>query len=94
MPRGLLRFHQSGQSHFLTFAKRLRSPKRGLGIGFVLAKARPQHAGCAGVHGIALRYLHRNPVKRGLMKEEGDRKWSSFRHYALREIEVVEIESE
>jgi putative transposase len=41
-----------------------------------------------------LRYLHRNPVKRGLVKEPGDWKWSSFRHYALREKGVVGIESE
>ncbi|HUK74006.1 MAG TPA: transposase [Candidatus Bathyarchaeia archaeon] len=44
--------------------------------------------------GIKLRYLHRNPVKRGLVKEPGDWKWSSFRHYAFREMGVVEIESE
>ena len=41
-----------------------------------------------------LRYLHRNPVKRGLVKEPGDWEWSSFRHYAFRENGVVEIESE
>ena len=40
------------------------------------------------------RYLHRNPVKRGLVKEPGDWEWSSFRHYAFRENGVVEIESE
>ena len=43
---------------------------------------------------IKLRYLHRNPVKRGLVRSAADWKWSSFRHYALREIGVVEIESE
>ena len=43
---------------------------------------------------VKLRYLHRNPVKRGLVKGPRDWKWSSFRHYALREIGVVEIESE
>lgn len=43
---------------------------------------------------VKLRYLHRNPVKRGLVKEPGDWKWSSFRHYALREKGTVEIESE
>ncbi len=43
---------------------------------------------------IKLRYLHRNPVKRGLAKEPGDWKWSSFGHYARREKGVVEIESE
>src|SRR5579862_678537 len=44
--------------------------------------------------GVKLRYLHRNPVKRGLVREPGDWKWSSFRHYAFREMGVVEIESE
>jgi len=41
-----------------------------------------------------LRYLHRNPVKRGLVKQAADWKWSSFRHYTLREVGVVEIESQ
>jgi len=44
--------------------------------------------------GIKLRYLHRNPVRRGLVRDPGDWKWSSFRHYAFREMGVVEIESE
>ncbi len=43
---------------------------------------------------VKLRYLHRNPVKRGLVEDPGDWKWSSFRHYALREVGIVEIESE
>jgi putative transposase len=43
---------------------------------------------------VKLRYLHRNPVKRGLVKNVADWKWSSFRHYAFREMGVVEIESE
>ena len=43
---------------------------------------------------VKLRYLHRNPVKRGLCQRPEDWKWSSFRHYALREFGVVEIESE
>jgi putative transposase len=43
---------------------------------------------------VKLRYLHRNPVKRGLVKEPRDWQWSSFRHYALQEIGIVEIESE
>lgn len=41
-----------------------------------------------------LRYIHRNPVKAGLCEHPEGWKWSSFRHYALREKEVVEIESE
>ena len=43
---------------------------------------------------VKLRYLHRNPVKRGLVKEPGDWKWSSFRHYAFRENGVVERSEE
>jgi putative transposase len=43
---------------------------------------------------VKLRYLHRNPVKRGLVNAPEDWKWGSFRHYALREMGVVEIESE
>ena len=43
---------------------------------------------------VKLRYLHRNPVKHGLVLTPAEWKWSSFRHYALREIGVVEIESE
>ncbi len=41
-----------------------------------------------------LRYIHRNPVKRGLCEKPEDCPWSSFRHYALGEVGVVEIESE
>jgi putative transposase len=43
---------------------------------------------------VKLRYLHRNPVKRGLVTNPADWKWSSFRHCALREVGVVEIESQ
>ncbi|MGB8886039.1 MAG: transposase [Candidatus Korobacteraceae bacterium] len=41
-----------------------------------------------------LRYMHRNPVKRGLVQEPQDRPWSSFRHYLTGEEGVVEIEPE
>jgi putative transposase len=40
-----------------------------------------------------LRYMHRNPVKRGLVEKPEDWAWSSFRHYATGEIRTVEIES-
>jgi putative transposase len=40
-----------------------------------------------------LRYIHRNPVQRGLVERPEDWPWSSFRHYATGEIGVVEIES-
>ena len=41
-----------------------------------------------------LRYMHRNPVKRGLVMKPEDWRWSSFRHYLTGEEGVVEIESE
>jgi len=41
-----------------------------------------------------LRYIHRNPVKRGLVERSEDWPWSSFRHYAMAEISSVEIESQ
>ena len=41
-----------------------------------------------------LRYLHRNPLKRGLVTRPEDWPWSSFRHYATGETDVVEIESQ
>ena len=159
MPRGLVRFQESEQSHFLTFSCQNRQPnftspevydlflaclertriRFGMRIyGYVampehvhLLVSEPEQAALAeAVHylklsftkrlnnsssrtgsfwekryydrnvrdeeefKIKLRYLHRNPVARGLVKEPADWKWSSFRHYALREIGVVEIESE
>ena len=41
-----------------------------------------------------LRYIHRNPVKRGLVDRPEEWKWSSFLHYATAEIGPVEIESQ
>ena len=41
-----------------------------------------------------LRYMHRNPVKRGLVNEPLEWAWSSFRHYASGVDGKVEIESE
>jgi putative transposase len=40
-----------------------------------------------------LRYIHRNPVKRGLVEKPEDWQWSSFCHYATGERGIVEIES-
>jgi putative transposase len=41
-----------------------------------------------------LRYIHRNPVRRGLTERPEDWKWSSFAHYATGAEGVVEIESQ
>ena len=40
-----------------------------------------------------LKYLHRNPVKRGLVEKPEDWKWSSYRHYLTGIDGVVEVES-
>jgi putative transposase len=41
-----------------------------------------------------LRYIHGNPVHRGLVVKPEDWKWSSFRHYQTGMRGIVEIESE
>ena len=40
-----------------------------------------------------LKYIHRNPVKRGLVGRPEDWKWSSFAHYVTGKQGLVEIES-
>jgi putative transposase len=40
-----------------------------------------------------LRYIHKNPVTRGLVENPEDWHWSSFRHYALGELSHATIES-
>jgi putative transposase len=40
-----------------------------------------------------LRYMHRNPVHRGLVDKPEEWQWSSFRHYATGFEGTVEIES-
>ena len=41
-----------------------------------------------------LKYMHRNPVARGLVAEPDAWAWSSFRHYSKGEIGTVGIESQ
>jgi putative transposase len=41
-----------------------------------------------------LKYIHRNPVSRGLAEKPEDYPWSSFRHWATGEPCQIEIESE
>jgi putative transposase len=41
-----------------------------------------------------IRYIHRNPVTRGLVSKPEDYRWSSFTHYATGEPGPIEIESE
>ena len=41
-----------------------------------------------------LRYMHRNPVKRGLVLEPGQWQWSSYRYYAEGECGVILVNEE
>jgi putative transposase len=38
-----------------------------------------------------LRYMHRNPVKAGIVERPEDYRWSSYRAYAFGEVHPVEI---
>ena len=38
-----------------------------------------------------LRYMHRNPVKAGLVEKPEDYRWSSYRAYALGELHPIRI---
>jgi putative transposase len=83
--------------HFLklSFAKRLRGRNGAEGFcSFWQKRYYDRNVRDEREFVVKLRYLHRNPVKRGLVKEPADWKWSSFRHYALREVGVVEVESQ
>src|SRR5216683_2447226 len=78
----------------LSFAKRLRSRNGTIGLrSFWQKRYYDRNVRDEREFSVKLRYLHRNPVKRGLVREPADWKWSSFRHYALREPGIVEIES-
>ena len=77
----------------LSFTKRLRSQQPANG-SFWQKRYYDRNVRNAEEFTVKLRYLHRNPVKRGLVNEAADWRWSSFRHYAFREKGVVEIESE
>jgi putative transposase len=41
-----------------------------------------------------LRYMHRNPVARGLVEKPEQWMWSSFRHYSVGKIGTVRIENQ
>jgi len=79
----------------LSFAKRVRGQRENLSGGIFWQK-RYYDRNVRNEHEFKkkLRYVHRNPVTRGLCERPQDWKWSSFRHYALRDKGVVEIESE
>jgi len=70
----------------LSFAKRLRSqrsPEKS--AGFWQKRYYDRNVRSYREFVVKLRYLHRNPVKRGLVSNPEDWNWSSHRHYAFRE---------
>ena len=77
----------------LSFTKRFHARARATGP-FWQARGYDRNVRNAKKFAAALDYMHANPVKRGLVNNPADWRWSSFRHYALREVGVVEIESE
>jgi putative transposase len=157
MPRGLVRYHKSGNFHFITFSCYRRQPLLGnrvayrvfereletvrVSYGFVVAGyvLMPEHVHLLvgeplvsslsvalqvlkqnisrrlkqlgdvrfwqrryydfNVHSEfkrleKLSYMHRNPVRRGLVTKPEDWPWSSYVHYATGRMGAVEIESE
>ncbi len=153
MPTGLVRYHQSGNFHFVTFSCHHRQPHLGTPaardlfeqsletirisceffvIGYVvmpehvhLLVSEPRNGTLArALQALKLsvavqdserpfwqrryydfnvfseekrieklRYMHRNPVVRGLVAKPEDWPWSSFRHYATGSEGTVQIES-
>jgi putative transposase len=78
----------------LSFAKRVRSLRPEANGSFWQKRYYDRNVRSYREFTLKLRYLHRNPVQRGLVQKAEDWRWSSFRHYAFRETGVVEIESE
>jgi putative transposase len=157
MPQGLVRYHQTGNFHFLTFScyhrlpylntpsardafeeslERMRIRYKFVVAGYVvmpehihLLLSEPQIGTQIGTLSTAiqalklsvtkqrperpfwqaryydftvrssektaekLRYIHRNPVARGLVSKPEEWPWSSFRHHLTGEHTTVEIES-
>jgi putative transposase len=61
---------------------------------FWLARYYDFNVSCGDKRVEKLRYMHRNPVVRGLVSRPEQWSWSSFRHYLTGEEGPVEIESE
>jgi putative transposase len=72
-----------------------RKLRRSAGVTLSVAKWRACSRNPERSRGIEkLRYIHRNPVTRGLAARPEDWQWSSFRHYLTGAAGAVEIESQ
>ena len=85
-----------------TLAQAMQSPKQGVARKLALRAADPFWQARYYDFSVwserkfveKLRYIHHNPVKRGLVARPEDWTWSSFRHYLGGEAGPVEIESQ
>jgi putative transposase len=85
----------------LGFARRLLGSQRGQGQPILWKDTAPAHVWQRRFYDFnvwserkrieKLRYMHRNPVKRGLFAEPDQWRWSSFRFYAYGEAGAVRI---
>jgi putative transposase len=90
------------EPRFGSLAKALQSLKQGVARSLALRAVDPfWHARYYDFNVLSeskfvekLRYIHRNPVHRGLVDRPEDWPWSSFRYYATGEVGPVEIESQ
>jgi len=71
-------------------ARKLRGPR----VKFWQARYYDSNVRGDNARSDVLRYIHRNPVERGLVAKPEQWPWSSFRHYATGGPGVVEIESQ
>jgi putative transposase len=78
----------------LTFSKRSHNLRANSGHRFWLPRYYDRNVPDYEEFVEKLRYIHRNPVKRGLCQKPEDWRWSSFLHYSDGEFGTVEIESE
>ena len=75
----------------LSFTKRLRRESATAKGPFWQARGYDRNVRNAEEFAVKLRYMHENPVKRGLVTAAEDWKWSSFRHY-FGFFEVIHLE--
>ena len=90
----LARALQSLKSASARMARVARTESMGTRIPFWQARYYDRYMRDVDEFSEKLRYIHRNPVKRGLCSTPGQWAWSSFRHYWNGADVGVEIESE
>src|ERR1035438_7237302 len=85
MTKGLERWYGGHDLHFITCSCYQRRPE------LATCERRDFNVSSSEKRIEKLRYMHRNPVKRGLVTAPEDWKWSSFRAYACGEGGLVRV---